>query len=457
MKKTMCVVAGVLALSVFGSSCGISTGKKGKDFTEVTVWSADSHSKNEMDKLVREFNDTTGKQEGIKLVYEVKENDIAQQIDLALSTGAAPDIFPLGSIKKSADNKYIEPIEKMPGGKEFLKRYEGNLVEGWHLNEGVAYTVPLTTTTVGLIYNKDMFKQANIVDENGEAKPPQTIAEMVEDAKILTNVAEKRFGIIIPMKWSSWFDCDVAAVVMPSVGHQGYDTRTGTYDYSGYKQLLEAILQIKKDGSLYPGAEGIDNDPARARFAEGNIGMKIGYSWDVGVLNTQFPAKCDWGVAPLPTYSTQERCLQPYRPGWAPCINSESVANKDPEKIMTVYKWICGDEVARDLYKSGLNMPWDYNIIADLDPSECELKGWAEFADLLKISTNMVIGKSKNMDGKTTLADMFMNSVWNGDMTVDEALEKATKDANEAVAKYLEINPNYDGSIRVDPDYNIKR
>ncbi|UKI35906.1 MAG: hypothetical protein L6V93_17925 [Clostridiales bacterium] len=62
---------------------------------------------------------------------------------------------------------------------------------------------------------------------------------------------------------------------------------------------MEAIMQIKSDGSYYPGAEGIDNDPARARFAEGNIGMKIGYSWDVGVLNDQFPCKNATGVLHL--------------------------------------------------------------------------------------------------------------------------------------------------------------
>ena len=37
------------------------------------------------------------------------------------------------------------------------------------------------------------------------------------------------------------------------------------------KPAIEMICGIKADKSYYPGAEGVDNDPARARFAEGNI------------------------------------------------------------------------------------------------------------------------------------------------------------------------------------------
>ena len=54
----------------------------------------------------------------------------------------------------------------------------------------------------------------------------------------------------------------------------------------------------------------IDNDPARARFAEGNIGMKISVSWDSGVFKEQFVPEFDWSVAPIPTYSKDEKYKQ---------------------------------------------------------------------------------------------------------------------------------------------------
>ncbi|UKI36994.1 MAG: hypothetical protein L6V93_01850 [Clostridiales bacterium] len=39
--------------------------------------------------------------------------------------------------------------------------------------------------------------------------------------------------------------------------------------------------------------------------------MYMGLSWDVGVLTSQFVAKCDWGVAPCPVVEGMER-----QPNW---------------------------------------------------------------------------------------------------------------------------------------------
>lgn len=57
-----------------------------------------------------------------------------------------------------------------------------------------------------LFYNKEMFKEAGLVDENGEPKPPQTWAEFVEYAQKLTN-REKGiagFGILGETKGGGW-------------------------------------------------------------------------------------------------------------------------------------------------------------------------------------------------------------------------------------------------------------
>ncbi|MBR6849880.1 MAG: extracellular solute-binding protein, partial [Lachnospiraceae bacterium] len=66
---------------------------------------------------------------------------------------------------------------------------------------GKTYTVPITAGPQGLLYNKDLFKAAGLVDENGEPTPPETFDELVEYAKILTDVGKKQYGIILPLKW----------------------------------------------------------------------------------------------------------------------------------------------------------------------------------------------------------------------------------------------------------------
>lgn len=457
MKKRILAVilAGFTAVSCMSGCKSKETSKT--DVTKITMWTANSHSKLEMENLVNEFNRTIGKEKGIEFEYIIKENDLAKQVEIALSTNQAPDFFGGVDLEKGVQNDYIAPIEDLPGGDELIKKYDGRLTEGWHTYNGKTYRLPVSVTTMGLIYNKDMFKSAGIVDEKGEAKAPETIAEMVEDAKKLTDAKKREYGIILPLKWSAWFGYDVDRVVMPSVGFSGYNPKDGTFDYSGYKPLLEAIMQIKSDESYYPGAEGIDNDPARARFAEGNIGMKIGYSWDIGVLNDQFPAKCDWGVAPIPTYTADEKYLQPTQPSWSPSINKKSLETKDKEKLMTVFEWFVGDDLSRELYKRGVQIPFDYSVIDGVELGSDVKKGWKEFGELLKISTDLSPTIKTDTDGKTTIANNFVNSVWTGKMSIDALIADANKVYNDGAKKYKDLHPGYDTSTVINPDYNVKR
>lgn len=59
MKKLISLVA-VVALAVTSlAGCGKQTADDG--YTEVVMWSSDSHAKKAMEKLVKEFNETIGK------------------------------------------------------------------------------------------------------------------------------------------------------------------------------------------------------------------------------------------------------------------------------------------------------------------------------------------------------------------------------------------------------------
>ncbi len=454
-KKLLSVaLAATLVIGVC-SGCSEKTGGD-SDVTTVTMWTADSHSKRVMEGLVNDFNQTVGKEQGIRFEYIIKENDLAKQVEVALSTGQAPDLFGV-ALDKGVQNDYIAALDDLPGGKELIAKYDGRLSPNWHTYNGKTYRLPTTVTTMGLIYNKDMFKKAGIVDENGEAKPPETVDELVADAKKLTNEGSREYGIVLPMKWSAWFDYDVVRFVTSSVGYSGYNPVDGSFDYSGYKPLLEALMQIKADESYYPGAEGLDNDPARARFAEGNIGMKVGYSWDVGVLNDQFPAKCDWGVAPIPTYSKDVKYMQPTQPSWSPCINKKSAETKDAEKIMTVYKWLVSDEHAVDMYKAGVSIPYDYEIIKGIEPGDDAKKGWKEFGDLLAISTDLIQVPSVDTDGQSDIKTNFINKVWTGEMSIDDAISEANKVYNEGLKKYASLHPDYDMSLFIKDSFNPKR
>ena len=447
-------IAVLLTLAIL-SACG--TGEKNADgLTEITVWARDSHSKLVCTKLVEEYNKTTGAQKGIKIIYDVKGADLNQNIELALQSNQAPEIFQGSSLAKLVESGYIAAIEDLPGGDEILEKYKPYIREFYNHYQGKTYNLPYGSTTNGLVYNKDMFKKAGIVDENGEAKPPKTWAEVREYAKKLTDDSKNQYGIIFELKQSGFFGNNVETASVASVGHNAYDPVTGEFDYGAYKPIMETLLGIKEDKSFMPGAESLDNDRARARFAEGNIGMKIAFSFDVGVYNDQFPAKCDWGVAPMPVVDESDAYLQYYDIASGFFVNADVLESDKLDKVMEAYKFLNSDEFLTDLYKECLYLPYNIDIVKDVKVDNPK-KGWEEFAKIMEISTLAPVPRKKDITGFPTPEEDFTNLVWAGEMSLDEFIEKHNKIANDGVKTYQDMHPEYDGQSFIIPDWNTKR
>ena len=425
------------------------------EMTTLEWWSGDSHDKTLMEGLVSDFNATIGKEKGIEIVYRVVGGDsYSQYLTLALESGETPDLFNGGTPANFVANNYIIAYDELPSGAELIEKYEALIPMADVVGE-YTWRLPIGATTQGLIYNKDMFKAAGLVDENGEATPPKTWDELREYAKILTNEAERQYGIIFPVKWGgNWIDSDLMHPAMASIGYNGgFNSSTGTYDFSGMKVPMETLLGIKEDGSVYPGADSIDNDSARALFAEGSIGMKFAYSFDVGVLNNQFPAECDWGVAPYPTVEEGVRYASRMSATRSPYIHVNAADKL--EKIDVVINWLLSAEVATARYVDGSLLPADYDLVKDVELGEDALKGWAEFAALAAISEPQKTALSTDLGGERNVKDTWLD-VYAGNTTVDDAIAELNERMNRAIETYYAAHPDEKDAhyaARVDETY----
>ena len=437
MKKSIKVLSlAMSAVMLAGAMSGCGKKEASSDVTTVTWWSGNTHSKDVVTAYVNEWNETEGKKKGIKLEYTVQGGDsISKTLELALQNGTAPDILGGGDMYKLADNGDILAYEDIPGGEEFIKPYKdaGAVSEGKGMYKGKTYRVPGGSSPQGMVYNKDMFKAAGIVDENGEAKPPKTWSEVREYAKILTDKSKNQYGIIAPFKWGGWFASDISNPAMSLLGYVGYNPATGKFDYSGLKVPMETWIGMKEDGSIYPGADSLDNDSARAMFAEGNVGMKFAFHFDVGVLNDQFPAKCDWGVCPYPVNEDGTGYKQRFDYGWSSLINAHTKV--DPAKILEVIKAFQGDDYQQYAFEECISMPYNTEVIEKADLSNAK-KGWKEFAQLADISATESRAPSADMAGMEGPSDIFMKHIWTGEISVDEGIKMMNENASKAVENY---------------------
>jgi len=436
-------LAGVMGISLL-AGCG--AGKEENGVTTVTVWTNSTHTKDLMTQLVADFNEGAGKEQGIKIDYVVQGGDYQKVLDVSTQAGELPDLYyPISGIENLVKQKALTALEDMPGGAEFIAKYQDKLVDRRNILDGKTYTVPYNLTTIGLIYNKDMFKKKGLVDENGEAKAPTTWEEVREYAKICTDLNAKEYGIALPLKWGGYVNWDLLQPFFSATGTMGWDPVNTTYNYDKMLPALEWFAQIKADESYYIGAEGLDNDPARAQFAEGNIAMKLGASWDCGVLNDQFPAKCDWGVAPIPGLGGAPLYKQFCSTDPFLAIAS-GIPEEKQEKVMTVYKWFHEADVLTALYKGGKIIPADDAIIESVT-LDAPQKGWAEFCAFATNSLALPVSPKIALEGDT-IGDIVMD-VWMGEANPAEDL----KDLNERSAQALQKEID-NGKVVLD-DYKL--
>lgn len=452
IKKLNAAVASAL---VVASLVGCGGTKEDNNLKTVRIWTGNSHSKTVVSRLVEEFNASRGKELGVKIVYEVKSGDAAQSIDLAYETGEEPEYSAGGNMRQLAETGKIVAIDDLPGGKEFLAEYDPQLLANFQV-DGKTYKAPYGISTVGLIYNKDMFKAAGLVDENGEPTPPKTYKEMREYAKILTNVEKQEFGTLIPLKPSWIYGVVVTNVAKSSSNCALYDWTTGKYDYSSHIPVMEMWKGIQDDGSMFPGILNMDDDTARAQFAQGKVGMRIGASYDCAVLTEQFPAKCDWSVAPIPTLKEGERYATSASANSVLFVNKKAVDLLGEETAMEIYKWFHGDKMMAALYEEGMEIPSKPEIIENAT-LKTDMKGWKEFAALSKIGVNDRWDMPGIINsGKKSAQEYFLNDFWTGKMTAQEVVKELNEGAVVGMKNWFEKNSDKKPEDYIIPDYNTK-
>ncbi len=474
-RRLSLLLAMVLALGML-SACGDGkqnegnsddpNGGKNEAVTTVRYWNGASGEKTFVEEIVEEFNSTIGKENRVKIELEhVESGDYDQQLGVAFQNGVQPDIVLIRptNIAEYAEKGYLAPLDEVSGIEETVKRSNPTQVVGENAWQGKLYMLPWGARTIGLAYNKDMFVAAGIVDEKGEAKPPATLAEMVKDAKILTDKNKQQFGFCTPVGWKGGFTDYYLAY--PSQSSSGmingyYNYQTGEFDFEGVRDMAQAFLQMKEEESLYPGAEGLDNDPARARFAEGEIGMMLTAQWDCAVWNDQFPAKCDWGVAPIPVKDADNAYIQYCGSSYTYAIASKGITEGRGDAIALVFNYLYGEEMAIRRCELGMTIPWNSDTVAKCDLSNSP-KGWDDFCNVRKGSSavNYAI-KKFDLDGMDTFEVDFINNVWSGKQSLDEWIPAMTKRYNDGAERFIQNNSEEVAKAmkeRVDPKLDLRR
>ncbi|MGG1515451.1 sugar ABC transporter substrate-binding protein [Paenibacillus oryzisoli] len=359
MKKIVGLGLGV-ALTIGLTGCGGADTNAVKDGEQtskpaqkkiVKYWTDDRHDQEYIKELINQFN-TTNK-DNIEVELTVMSENYNQSVDIAFSSNQAPDVLRLKSANTETFYKkgYLAPIDSYLTD-DLKTKFSTVLIDGVNRFDGKLYSLPNTGLTLRLVYNKDLFAKAGIQN------PPQSLQEMVDAAKKITEVGKKDgvYGFALNFKNpKSAFDRSIREILSLS-GYQGlgFDIKTGKFDFAPYAEAMKYFKKMYDDGSIIPGAETLDIDPMRAQFAAGKIGMYMSFSTEPGVYKDQFPTKINWAGALPPT-------LDGKRGGTSEIVSagtwlglSNTSQNKDAAwKFM---QFMHGDEVLTTYHEKGFGI-----------------------------------------------------------------------------------------------------
>ena len=375
----------------------------------IVVWSDNAHEQTVREKQIEEFNNTIGKELGIVIDYTVYGTDYSDTINIALMANDGPDLFRPSSntFAGYVEAGYAVPISDLEGSENLLSLYNPDeLVVGDQIFNGKVYTLPYSLQSYKMIINKDLFDLAGI------AEPPKTWDEVREDARLITEAADgNAYGYFLALQ-SGWCqDHYIYSVNAPSLGHFGFDAVNGRYGYSDGLPIINNLLGMIEDGSMFPGFENLDADTARAQFAAGRVGIVMAASFDVAVYTEQFPAVCNWIVCDPPAISADGYEYKEMVTAVDLLGVAKKALDKDTSKVAKVLEWFYSDENLVEMYEQGMYIPYRSNVVGMA--KDVAIHGWKEFSTfkddqfIIRMADPKGILKYEGLSARETLGKLL--------------------------------------------------
>ena len=352
-----------------------------KDIETITVWHWMSDREEAFQSLAKQFENQTK----IKVRFELyaPSEVYSQRIKASAQTGTLPDIYGiLGEKRDFASfirSGYVVDLAEALDRKEGAVAWKDTLFEkALSVNEflpgneyGVApgiYGIPLDVTTIQMVYNKRLYREAGLDPE----APPGTWDEFVAHSRVLKSKGIPRFVSGFGEIWM--IDAMASNFAMNIMGEEKvFDTYAGKVPYTDpdWLKLFSIFKQMTDEGILVQGAVTMVNKTAEQTFANERAAYAFNGSWGVNVYKGMNP-KLEYG-AMIPPKITN---LHPMKiwggAGGSFMVNNQSYRRANAIRFLM---WLAMDEQQAFLATETQNLPANKNSLGEIPPI------LAQFAD----------------------------------------------------------------------------
>ncbi|MEU9865737.1 extracellular solute-binding protein [Streptomyces sp. NPDC047971] len=308
MRRGIAATALVAALGVTLAACGSDDGNggggsKGSGELSGTVTWWDTSTVGSEDKVFKKLaEDFTKKHPKVTVKYvNVPFGEAQNKFKNAAQSGSgAPDVIrsEVAWTPDFANLGYLAPLDgtaALKDDKDFLKQAAASTKY-----DGKTYGVPQVIDSMGIFYNKKIFKDAGV-------EVPKTVDEL---KSVATKIKEKTGKTALYLRGDDayWFlsflygeGGDMASAEQKKVT---IDNAAGVKAFSTVKDLVDSKAAITD------ATNGWDN--MQAAFKDGKVAMMINGPWAVAdtYAGKEFTDKANLGIAPVPAGSAGQGAPQ---------------------------------------------------------------------------------------------------------------------------------------------------
>lgn len=346
----------------------------------------------------------------IKVTYE-GITDYAESVTLRLTNGDWGDIcFIPDSVEKSEFSNYFIPL----GDHSVLDNIYNFVTEKTY--DGKVYGIPNGGTAGGVAYNKRIWKEAGITDDEGNVKLPVTPDEFIED---LQTISDKTKAIPLYTNFSAgwtmgaWNDY----VGIASNGDPDYKNNkllhqkepfTKNEENSGPYAVFYTLYEAVKQKLVEEDPASSDWEASKGMINNGEIATMVLGSWCVNQFKAAGEHPDDIGYMPFPITVNGKRAAASGGQ-YAFAVNNKTSADNQIASMLYI-KWLIEE-----------------SPIYDEEGSIPALKGKDLPDSLSEFEGVELLSDNAPAEGEESLYDDIRNTaeVLSGDYPVGEVLEAA--------------------------------
>ncbi len=280
-------------------------------------------------RLVKRFNEANP--DVNVLMQRMDWSTYYNKLFVAGMGGRAPELFVLQTlaIPRFARAKFVRPVDdllKQPHAVD-VRDLDANVWNAVSYAEN-HYGLPLDIWPMGMYYNRRLFREAGIVDAQGEAKPPSTRDEFLDAARRISSTTSGKPGD----RWGftfTYFESNLYSV-MQQFGGEFFTPNLDRCIINGPNNVaaLQFCVDLIRKEKCAPPPENFDS---WIGFRQGKVGMVFEGIYMLADLQKQ--KDLDYAGAPAPV-------LGDHRAVWAGSHNLCLRANLNAKELEAAWRFM---------------------------------------------------------------------------------------------------------------------